>query len=204
MPTKSLSANSQKSLAQKEQFVTTKELATVLGVTVRTVNETISKLNKDLESTFQVTVKNGVATKLNEEQATLIKNEIKKHHNLKQNSLVASGVVANRQIDNVSTTVEEDAIVLKAVAILQNRINSQQQKIDSLQIELDQSKEWYSIKRMEMLNPDKTFNWRTLKAESEKMGIERKDVFDANYGEVKAYHKSVWESLYFDSINYGD
>ena len=41
-----------------------------------------------------------------------------------------------------------------------------------------------------------------LKKESEKLGKETKKVFDQNYGEVNAYHISVWESLYFDSINY--
>ena len=192
MPTKSLSVNSKKSLAQKEQFVTTKELATILGVSVRTVQRVAE--NTLEPATVQTRVINGGKSKVfNEEQATLIKNEIKKHHNL-----------ANRQIDNVSTSVEEDAIVMKAWEILNNRVKNQQQQIENLQIELDQSKEWYSIKRMEMINPGKSFNWRMLKAESEKMGIERKDVFDANYGEVKAYHRSVWESLYFDSINYGD
>ena len=35
-------------------------------------------------------------------------------------------------------------------------------------------------------------------------GKEIKKVFDANYGEVNSYHFSVWESLYFDSLNYGE
>lgn len=73
---------------------------------------------------------------------------------------------------------------------------------EALQVELDSSKEWYSIKRMEKLNPSENFSWRLLKKESEKLGKETKKVFDHNYGEVNAYHISVWESLYFDSINY--
>ena len=75
---------------------------------------------------------------------------------------------------------------------------------ESLKIQLDRSKEWYSIKRMEKLNEGQHFDWRVLKAESEKMGVEVKKVFDANYGEVNAYHVSVWESLYFDTLNYGE
>lgn len=71
-----------------------------------------------------------------------------------------------------------------------------------LEIKLDEAKEWYSIKRMEKLNPPRKFNWRELKAESLRMGKEIKKVFDQNYGEVNAYHSSVWESLYFDTLNF--
>jgi len=73
---------------------------------------------------------------------------------------------------------------------------------EALQIELDNSKEWYSIKRMEKLNPTQKFNWRLLKKESERLNIEIKKVFDANYGEVNTYNVKVWESLFFDVLNY--
>lgn len=73
---------------------------------------------------------------------------------------------------------------------------------ENLRIELDQSKEYITIKRMEKLNPEHHFNWRVLKKESNKLNIPSKDVFDANYGTVKAYHTKVWESLYFDGIEY--
>lgn len=74
----------------------------------------------------------------------------------------------------------------------------------TLQIELDESKEWYSVKRMEKLNRGKRFDWRLLKRESERMGIDIHKVFDANYEKVNAYHISVWESLFYDTLNYGD
>ena len=77
-----------------------------------------------------------------------------------------------------------------------------EQKNQQLQIELDESKEWYSVKRMEKLNPDREFKWTLLKKESTKLGKDVKKVFDQNYGEVNAYHISVWESLYFDTLNY--
>lgn len=75
---------------------------------------------------------------------------------------------------------------------------------ENLQITLDESKEWYSIKRMEKLNPGKHFSWKLLKNESEKMGVPVNKVFDQNYDRVNSYHISVWESLYFDTLNYGD
>lgn len=97
-----------------EKTMTTKELAETLGVDVRTVNGTVERL---LENTFQKfgaikTVSNGGRpTKVfTEQQATLIKQEIQKHHNL-----------ASRQIDSVCTEFEENQIVANAVAILQRR-----------------------------------------------------------------------------------
>lgn len=71
-----------------------------------------------------------------------------------------------------------------------------------LEVRLDEAKEWYSIKRMEKLNPGKKFLWGLLKRESHRLRRPIKKVFDQNYGEVNAYHISVWESLYFDTLNF--
>ena len=69
-----------------------------------------------------------------------------------------------------------------------------------LQAQLDTSKDWYSIKRVAALNNVswKTFKWRRLKEVGERMGHEVKKIIDANYGEVNAYHKDVWEAVYPD------
>jgi hypothetical protein len=69
-----------------------------------------------------------------------------------------------------------------------------------LQAQLDTSKDWYSIKRVAALNNVswKTFKWRRLKEVGERMGYKVKKIFDANYGEVNAYHKDVWEAVYPD------
>lgn len=86
------------------------------------------------------------------------------------------------------------------------RIKAENQKVieerNNLLIQLDESKEWYSIKRMEKLNPGMKFDWKVLKSESGRLGVEIKKTFDQNYGEVNTYHISVWESLYFDTLNY--
>ena len=71
-----------------------------------------------------------------------------------------------------------------------------------LEVRLDEAKEWYSIKRMEKLNFPRKFDWRELKRESHRLRKPIKKVFDQNYGEVNAYHLSVWESLYFDTLNF--
>jgi phage regulator Rha-like protein len=71
----------------------------------------------------------------------------------------------------------------------------QADKIESLSIELDRSKEYASIKRIEKVT-GKRYSWRKLKAQGHEMGIESKEVFDANYGTVKAYRADVWMESY--------
>lgn len=72
------------------------------------------------------------------------------------------------------------------------------EKSQALQLELDRSKEWYSIKRVANMNgvSFKIFDWRKLKRVSAAMGHEVKKIFDANYGEVNTYHMDVWERVY--------
>ena len=69
---------------------------------------------------------------------------------------------------------------------------------ERLQLELDRSKDWYSIKRVAALNGVswKTFDWRRLKRIGSQMGYEVRKIFDANYGEVNVYHKDVLEAAY--------
>lgn len=129
----------------------------------------------------------------------------------------------NNRTDLTSTTVVEDAStsltpslrMIEAFKMFQDAANDEIKRLknekallanknNELQITLDKSKEWYSIKRMEKLNPGQKFSWKLLKIESEKMNTPINKIFDQNYGEVNAYHVSVWESLYFDTLNYGD
>ena len=69
---------------------------------------------------------------------------------------------------------------------------------EKLQLELDRSKDWYSIKRVAALNGVswKTFDWRKLKQVGKELGYDVRKIFDANYGEVNVYHKEVWEHAY--------
>jgi hypothetical protein len=53
---------------------------------------------------------------------------------------------------------------------------------------------------MEMLHHGIKFNWRLLKSAGTDLGIESKEVFDANYGSLKAYHADVWMEAYALSI----
>jgi len=65
-----------------------------------------------------------------------------------------------------------------------------------LQIALDRSKCYATIKRVEAMFPGHSFNWRMLKATTIEMELEAIDVFDQNYGTVKAYPAEVWEATY--------
>ena len=83
------------------------------------------------------------------------------------------------------------------IEALEELLESEKQK-EQLRLELDRSKDWYSIKRVAALNGVdwKTFDWRKLKRTGLPMGYEVKKIFDANYGEVNTYHREVWEAVY--------
>lgn len=70
--------------------------------------------------------------------------------------------------------------------------------LENKSIQLDESKEWLSIKRVASLNglSWKELNWRELKAVGEAIGYLPRKIFDANYGMVNAYHMSVWKLIY--------
>lgn len=95
-------------ISKSEKLISTRELADVLNVDVDTVNNTVKQLGF---SDVHRKSTGGRPTKVfTEKQATLIKQEIQKHHNIK-----------SRQIDNVTTEFEENETILKAICILKNR-----------------------------------------------------------------------------------
>jgi phage regulator Rha-like protein len=81
-------------------------------------------------------------------------------------------------------------------ATAMNTASQAVKKANRLEIELDKSKQYASVKRMEMLYHGQSFNWRLLKSAANEMSIAPIDVFDANYGTVKAYHADVWREAY--------
>jgi prophage antirepressor-like protein len=68
----------------------------------------------------------------------------------------------------------------------------------NLQIELDENKEYYTIKRVASMNEIywKRLDWQRLKRTSQAMEYEVKRIFDANYGNVNSYHIAVWKREY--------
>lgn len=67
-----------------------------------------------------------------------------------------------------------------------------------LEVELDYSKQWYTVKRVAAINNVswKTIDWKKLKAKSYELGYEIQKIFDANYGHVNSYHYRVWRVVY--------
>jgi phage regulator Rha-like protein len=98
----------------------------------------------------------------------------------------------------VSTKAE---IGTRREATAMNTASQAAKKVQTLEIELDRSRQYATIKRMEMLYHGQSFKWRLLKSAAGEMSIPPIDVFDQNYGTVKAYHADVWREAYALSIN---
>jgi len=70
------------------------------------------------------------------------------------------------------------------------------QRAAKLEIALDRSQSYATIKRMEALHPGQHFNWRLLKRVSSEVGAPSIDTFDQNYGSVKSYAAEAWKRAY--------
>jgi phage anti-repressor protein len=77
-------------------------------------------------------------------------------------------------------------------------------KANRLELELDRARSYATVKRMQMIYHGQSFNWRLLKQTAGEMGVPSIDIFDANYGTVKAYHADVWREAYALEIPEGE
>ena len=68
-------------------------------------------------------------------------------------------------------------------------------RVNKLEVQLDQSKQYATIKKMQ-IQTGKTYKWQLLKKAGTELGIKPKRVDDVNYGSVNAYHKDVWMKAY--------
>ena len=105
---------------EDNKTVTTKELASVLGVEPRTIQLAVQKLGL-ANVLSQVKIRGQNSFVFTEEQATLIKQHIQEHHNL-----------SNRKIDTVTTEAEENQMIAQAFSILQRRIDDANKEIAKL------------------------------------------------------------------------
>lgn len=85
-------------------------------------------------------------------------------------------------------------------ATAMNTASQAVKKATKLEIELDRAKQYATVKRMKMLHHGQAFDWRRLRDTAAELEIPTIDVFDANYGTVKAYHADVWHEAYAVSI----
>lgn len=118
---------------------------------------------------------------------------------LLQYGMTATQPTLEQMIDN------PDLLIRLATQLKQEREEKEKIRLENEQnkqlviektIQLDESMEWYSIKRWaQQHNMDwRKINWRKLKALSYELGYEIKKVFDANYGQVNIYNVKVFEA----------
>lgn len=109
----------------ERKYMSGKELADALGVSKDTINATVERLELDGVLRRVDIARNTQGGYLfSEWQATEIKKEIQKHHNL-----------ANRQIDGVTTELEENQMIAQAFVILQRRNEELSKKVSEVQEE---------------------------------------------------------------------
>lgn len=198
---KSLSVN----VAKDSTLISTKQLAEKLGTDKKVI---LANAKKYLPNkVFQ----HGKTAYWNEAEVTILIEGMKKNTS---NQYRSKGSVT-AAVTDISTSLTPALKIKKAMELMQEgyeeemaRLKAEKNRViqerDNLKIELDTSKDWFTIKRMQKLNPDVEFKYSALKKESVKLGYDVKKVFDANYGEVNSYHKAVFESLYFDTLNFGE
>lgn len=90
------------------------------------------------------------------------------------------------------------ADIQEALELEQTQHNATRTQLEYTSTQLDQSKEYFSIKRVAANNGVswKVHSWHKLKAS----GAPIVKIFDANYGEVNAYHHTAWKLAYPDAI----
>ncbi|MGL4998783.1 MAG: hypothetical protein ACRC5T_07435, partial [Cetobacterium sp.] len=114
---------------------------------------------------------------------------------LEQQEQIEQLELENRQLEITKAYISD-----KKTATAMNTASRLSKENTKLEIELDKSKEYSTVKRMELITGLK-FNWRLLKSAGADLEIDSIKVFDSNYGSVKSYHKSVWMEAYALDIN---
>jgi hypothetical protein len=178
---------------ESKEVMTTKELADFLKTSSKVILENARKCMP------KKVIENGKPTYWNKIEVTVLLDYLKNNPQTNSSHLYL-------QSKGYETELTPALKIKKALELMQEGYEEELRRLEAekqfLSIKLDEAEDWYSIKRMQKLNPDVNFNWRLMKRESEKLGHEVKKVFDQNYGEVNAYHRDVYESLYFDTLEY--
>lgn len=89
----------------------------------------------------------------------------------------------------------------KKTATAMNTASQLSKKVDKLEIELDKSKEYATIKKV-YINTGIRFKWKPLRDYCKRKNLKTGEVFDSNYGTVKAYPAKAWYDVYNINILY--
>ena len=131
-------------------------------------------------------------------EEAIVKNQPAVPHTLREALLLAANLEAKREEAEARALEAERTKALigsKREAKAMATASAKARENEKLKIELGYSKKYATVKRMET-DCGQKFNWRKLKSASVDVGIPPRDVFDSNYGTVKAYHESAWRKAY--------
>jgi hypothetical protein len=180
--------------AQKEKTMTVKEVADVLGYKADTIQGKVKEL-------FPEIVKNGVTTLINQEQVTIIKQNLVPR-NLGLKSEVES---ATTELEIQQKIAEGYKLAVELADRYRQRAEIAEKDKEKLQIELDENKDWYSVKRVQLMgfltDKDSRKLWRPLRKYCINNNLRIQKIFDANYGDVYTYPSKTWKEVYGIDLN---
>jgi hypothetical protein len=94
---------------------------------------------------------------------------------------------------------KREATAMATASIKSKECNKFKNKSEELEIELDKSKQFASVKLCE-IKTKKKFDWHRLRNYCTSHELEMKKIFDSNYGEVNSYPAQAWEDVYGVSL----
>jgi DNA-binding Lrp family transcriptional regulator len=176
------------------QLMTVKQIAAALNVSAELVKKRIREL-------FPDKMVNGKTTYLTESEVTAVKLRIQ------ENSSLQTYDDRNRLSSMPKTELEKKMIIQQAMFLINEEVETLKQENNmlqlenkDLQIELDEEKSWYSVKRIKSMGYLQDVGarqvWSPLKKWSIDNDYQIKTIFDANYGSIKTYHKDAWSAVY--------
>jgi hypothetical protein len=177
-------------VAVADKTVTTKELAESLGLSVDTITNAANKLFNPSELNRRV-INGGNSLIFTELQATAIKIELQNHSKVAKNGFTTL---------TINNDLEAWELQKRLDAYKDRRISELTDQNEKLQIELDESKDWYSVKRVQLMgyltDKDPRKLWRPLRRYCIEHNLRIKKIFDANYGDVAIYPGEAWKNVY--------
>ncbi len=164
--------------------MTVKQVSEALGVSTDLIKKRIREIlpNK---------MKNGKVTYLNEYEVTCISSRIKEN----------SSLVTYDDRNRLATTDGEMIQKLNEVmGWLSSKVKEVESRNEQLQIELDESLQWHTVKKVKTLGYLKDVSarkaWSPLRTWSLENDYQIKTIEDVNYGTVKLYHSDAWKAVY--------
>lgn len=145
---------------------------------------------------YSITLRAKVIDRLRELESDLAKPRELSRLELLQMALAAEQEKIRIEAERDHAIATKAEIGSRREATAMNTASVAVRKANSLEQQLDKSKQYCSCKRMKMIQHGQEFDWRPLKSASAEMGLPPIDVFDQNYGTVKAYHVDVWAEVY--------